>query len=77
MEKVIELGATGLLRLGVYPHKITVMSPIKLPANIKAVIRNYMFLPPLLVPPKKLVTNNDSGYLTIRKADVMLNGRNH
>lgn len=77
MEKVIELGATGLLRLGVYPDKITVMSPIKLPANIKAVIRNYMFLPPLLVPPKKLVTNNDSGYLTIRKADVMLNGRNH
>ena len=77
LDKAIELAETGLIELFLYPEKLVVKSPIHLPHELKAIIKNYMYLPPMLVPPKKLVTNRDSGYLTVVKDAVILNDRNH
>lgn len=53
------------------------VSRISLEERTEALIKQYQYLPPMVVPPRKVKTNSDSGYLTIGWDSLILKGNHH
>lgn len=46
-------------------------------ANVHALIRQYQYLPPMIVPPLEVTSNRGSGYITIQTDSLLLQDNHH
>ena len=53
------------------------VSRISLEERTEALIKQYQYLPPMVVPPRKVKTNSGSGYLTIGWDSLILKDNHH
>lgn len=58
-------------------NSLIVCSNFQLPQELREFISETKYLPPMLVPPRVLTANNDSGYLTVKDTLILGKGNYH
>lgn len=53
------------------------VSRVSLDEHTEALIKQYQYLPPMIVPPEEVKTNHDSGYLTLQWDSLILKDNHH
>jgi hypothetical protein len=59
------------------PVKTQVVLRFDVDAQTHELIRQYQYLPPMIIPPEPVTTNRGSGYLTIRTDSLLLQDNHH
>ena len=72
LEKIV---STGIVRYNRDDHRLIMVYDVA--PNIHGLIEQYMYLPPMLVPPLKVHGNRGSGYLTNRNDSLILKDNHH
>ena len=76
VEELTEL-LEGAVGIGLVQYEMGVFKiALQLPREIQAQVNLFMSPLPMLVEPKELIRNTDSGYLTIQNDSVILNEHN-
>lgn len=68
---------TDLLDATINTNSVVVSSRLELSEDTINLINQYMYLPPMVVPPKKLKKNRDTPHLTLKPSSLILKDNHH